>query len=175
MLDNPDLPKMEKFSLCFTDDEAGKQAANDAVARLKAAVAAGTFPDDFDVSKETIERQDRARTRLWKADNSNFEDLKNVKVPVLVTDGRSDAIDPPKNSLMIANQIPFSWLAYFEGGHAFVFQSFKQLAAMVNVFVKESLRLIHEKKRVRRLGFFIKNKMKRSVPRIIAFGLAEGL
>jgi len=175
MLNNPDLPKMEKISLCFTDDEAGKQAANDAVARLKAAVAAGTFPDDFDVSKETIERQDRARTRPWKADNSNFENLKKVKVPVLVTDERSDAIDPPKNSLMIANQIPFAWLAYFEGGHAFVFQSSKQLAAMVNVFVKESLRLIQEKKRVRRLGFFINNKMKRSVPRIIAFGLAEGL
>ena len=136
MLNNPNLPKMEKIGLCFTDDEAGKQAAKDAVARLKAAVAAGTFPDDFDISKETIERQDRARTTLWKADNSNFEDLKNVKVPVLVTDGRSDAIDPPKNSLIIANQIPFAWLAYFEGGHAFVFQSSKQLAAMINVFVQ---------------------------------------
>jgi pimeloyl-ACP methyl ester carboxylesterase len=56
MLDKPDLPKIKKISLCFTDEGAGKQAANDAVARLKAAVAAGTFPDDFDVSKETIER-----------------------------------------------------------------------------------------------------------------------
>ncbi|MEI7864400.1 MAG: alpha/beta hydrolase [Chthoniobacterales bacterium] len=135
-LNNPDLPKMEKLALCFTDDEAGKQAAKDAVARLKAAVAAGTFPDDFDTSKETVERQDRARTTLWKADNSNFEDLKNVKLPVLVADGRDDAIDPPTNSLMIANQIPFAWLAYFKGGHAFVFQSSKQLADTVNAFLQ---------------------------------------
>ena len=135
-LNNPDLPKMEKLALCFTDDEAGKQAAKAAIARLKAAVAAGTFPDDFKTVKETVERQDRARTTLWKADNSNFEDLKNVKVPVLVADGRSDAIDPPKNSLMIANQIPFAWLAFFEGGHAFVFQSSKQLSDTVNAFLQ---------------------------------------
>jgi len=135
-LNNPDLPKMETLALCFTDDEAGKQAAKDAVARLKAAVSAGTFPDDFDTSKETVERQDRARTTLWKADNSNFEDLKNVKLPVLVADGRDDAIDPPTNSLMIANQIPFAWLAYFEGGHAFVFQSSKQLSDTVNAFLQ---------------------------------------
>ena len=135
-LNNPDLPDAEKIALTFTDDAVGKQAATDALARLKAAVAAGTFPDDFATSKETIERQDRARTTLWQSDNSNFEDLKNVNVPVLVADGRNDLIDPPKNSLMIANQIPFAWLAFFEGGHAFVFQSSKQLSATVNAFLQ---------------------------------------
>jgi len=127
---------MEKIDLCCTDDEAGKQAAKDAVARLQAAVAAGTSADDFDASKETIERRDRARTTLRKADNSNFEDLANVKVPVLVAGGRDDAIDPPKNSLVIASQIPFVWLAYFEGGNVFVFHSRKQLAATVNAFLR---------------------------------------
>lgn len=102
------------------------------LARLKAAVAAGTVPNDFNVSKETTERQDRARTTLWRNDNSNFEGLKNIKVPVLVTDGRNDVIDPPKNSLIIANQIPFAWLAFYEGGHAFLFQSHEQFAATVN-------------------------------------------
>ena len=135
-LNNPNLPDDEKITLAFTDNAEGKQAATDALARLKAAVAAGIFPNDFATVKQTVERQDRARTTLWKADNSNFEDLKNVKVPVLVTDGRSDVIDPPKNSLMIANQIPFAWLAFFEGGHAFVFQSSKQLSATVNAFLQ---------------------------------------
>ena len=135
-LNNPDLPNDEKIALTFTDDAEGKQAAKDAIARLQAAVAAGTFPDDFKTVKETVERQDRARTTLWKADNSNFEDLKNVKVPVLVADGRDDIIDPPKNSTMIANQIPFAWLAFFEGGHSFVFQSSKQLSATVNAFLQ---------------------------------------
>ena len=135
-LNNPDLPDPDKIALTFTDDAAGKQAATEALARLKAAVAAGTIPDDFKTVKETVERQDRARTTLWTADNSNFEDLKNIKVPVLVTDGRSDAIDPPKNSLIIANQIPFAWLAFFEGGHAFVFQSSKQLSDTINAFLQ---------------------------------------
>ena len=135
-LNNPDLPDDEKIALTFTDDAEGKQAATDALARLKAAVAAGIFPNDFATSKETVERQDRARTTLWTADNSNFENLKNIKVPVLVADGRSDIIDPPKNSTMIANQIPFAWLAFFQGGHAFVFQSSKQLSATINAFLQ---------------------------------------
>ncbi len=135
-LNNPGVPEMDKIGLTFPDNAAGKQAAKDVLARLKAAVAAGTIPDDFKVSKETTERQDRARTVLWKSDNSNFEDLKNIKVPVLLTDGRFDVIDPPKNSLIIANQIPFAWLAYYEGGHAFLFQSHKQFAATVNVFLQ---------------------------------------
>ena len=36
----------------------------------------------------------------------------------------------------MANQILFSWLAFFEGGHAFLFQSFRKFADTVNVFVK---------------------------------------
>ncbi|MFM8458850.1 MAG: alpha/beta fold hydrolase [Chthoniobacterales bacterium] len=135
-LNNPDVPEIDKLGLVFTDDAAGKAAEQEVLARLKAAVAAGTVPKDFAVSKETTERQDRARTTLWKADNSNFKDLKNIKVPVLLTDGRSDVVDIPKNSLIIANQIPFSWLAYFEGGHAFLFQSYKQFAATINAFLQ---------------------------------------
>ena len=37
--------------------------------------------------------------------------LKNIKNPVLVTDGRYDLIDIPANSVLIAGQIPFAWLA----------------------------------------------------------------
>lgn len=135
-LNNPNTPEMEKIALTFTNDEAGRQAAKAAVARIKAAVAAGTMPNDFKVPPETIKRQDRARTVLWSQDNQNFEDLKSIKVPVLVTDGRSDVIDQPRNSLIIANQIPFAWLAFFEGGHAFLYQSPKKFADTVNVFLE---------------------------------------
>ena len=135
-LNNPDTPKMEKLALTFTDNDAGREAAKAAIGRIKAAVAAGIMPDDFDVSKQTTERQDRARTTLWKADNGNFENLKNIKVPVLVTDGSSDAIDPPKNSLTIVDQIPYAWLAYFVGGHAFLYQSPQHFADTVNVFLQ---------------------------------------
>ena len=65
-----------------------------------------------------------------------FKNLKNIKVPVLITDGRYDAIDPPKNSLIIANQIPFSLLAFFEGGHSFLYTSPKHFADTVNAFLQ---------------------------------------
>ncbi|MBU3666790.1 MAG: alpha/beta hydrolase [Chthoniobacterales bacterium] len=135
-LNNPDTPKMEKLALTAPDDAKGKAALQATMNRIKAAVKAGIMPDDFDVPKQTIERQDRARTTLWRADNSNFENLKNIKVPVLVTDGRSDVVDPPKNSLIIANQIPFAWLAYFWGGHSFLYTEPKHFADTVNAFLQ---------------------------------------
>ncbi len=134
-LNTADASKMERLALTVPDDAQGRAALQAAIDRIKAAVAAGVMPDDFDVSKQTIERQDRARTTLWNEDNSNFEDLKNIKVPILITDGRSDAIDPPKNSLIIANQIPFSWLAYFWGGHSFLYTEPQRFADTVNVFL----------------------------------------
>ena len=134
-LNNPNIPEMEKLALTFPDNTKGKEAAQAVLARIKAAVAAGTMPNDFKISQQTIERQDRARTVLWNSDESNFANLKNIRFPVLITDGRSDIIDPPKNSLIIANQIPFSWLAFFEGGHAFLFQSFQKFADIVNLFL----------------------------------------
>jgi len=127
---------MKKISLVFTNDEQGKLAARDCLARLKEAVAAGTIPDDFTVSKETSIRQTRARTILWSSSNENFDALKNIKNPVLLADGRSDIIDLPKNSVIIANQIPYSWTAFLEGGHAFLFQSHKQFSNLVYAFLQ---------------------------------------
>lgn len=135
-LENPNLSIMENVELLFPKTPAGKLAAQEAVARVNQAKAAGTIPDDFVVSQETKKRQDRARSILWRADNQNFKDLKNIKVPVLIADGRDDVVDVPKNSLIIANQIPFAWLAFFDGGHAFLYQQHKKLADTINVFLK---------------------------------------
>ena len=135
-LNNPNIPEMEKIGLVFTDNAAGKKAAADVLGRLKAAVSSGAMPNDFTVSKETTLRQDRARTTLWQSNQANFKDLKNIKAPVLLTDGQFDVVDKPKNSLLMANQIPFSWLAYFDGGHAFLFQQHKRFADTVNAFLE---------------------------------------
>jgi pimeloyl-ACP methyl ester carboxylesterase len=136
-LNDPSVPEIEKLGLAFTADEAGRRAASEAVSRLKSAVAAGTIPNDFNVSKQTTIRQDRARTTLWTGNQENFRQLKHIKIPVLVTDGRYDVIDIPKNSEIIANQIPFAWLAYFDGGHAFLFQDHKKFADTVNAFLSK--------------------------------------
>lgn len=135
-LNNPNISEIEKLGLVFTNNAAGQKAASDVLGRIRSAVAAGTMPNDFAVSKETTLRQDNARTTLWTKDQTNYRQLKNIKVPVLVTDGRYDVIDMPKNSEIIANQIPYAWLAYFDGGHAFLFQDYKKFADTVNVFLK---------------------------------------
>lgn len=135
-LNNPNIPNMEKIALVFTNNKSGRLAAKNTLARLKAAVDAGSIPNDFKVSKETLIRQNHARTTLWSNDNQNFNALKNIKNPVLVADGRFDIIDLPKNSLIIANQIHYAWLAFFPGGHAFLFQEYKQFADLVDVFLQ---------------------------------------
>jgi pimeloyl-ACP methyl ester carboxylesterase len=135
-LNNPNIPDMEKIGLVFTPDEEGKVAANNTLLRLKAAVAAGTIPNDFTVSKKTVMRQNRARTILWNHDNENFNAIKNIKNPVLLADGRYDIVDLPKNSLIIANQIPYAWLSFFPGGHAFLFQEYQQFSAVVDAFLE---------------------------------------
>ena len=41
-----------------------------------------------------------------------------------------------KNSLLIANQIPFSCLAYFRGGHSFLYTEPKHFADTVSAFLQ---------------------------------------
>lgn len=135
-LNNPDIPETDKLSLLVPPQLGGEKEAQKIFDRLLRAAKQGTAPKDFNVSKETTIRQNRARTTLWNADEENFNNLKNVKNPVLVTDGRYDVIDKPINSVLIASQIPFAWLAFFEGGHAFLFQQHKKFAETVEVFLK---------------------------------------
>jgi hypothetical protein len=47
-----------------------------------------------------------------------------------------DDFDPPKNSLSIANPIPFLWLAFFWGGHSFLSTEPKHFADTVNAFIQ---------------------------------------
>ena len=136
VLNNPHLSVMENVALLFPNNETGRQAAKEALGREQAAKIAGTIPDDFVISNESKIRQTRARTILWDADNKNFVDLKNIQVPVLVADGQYDILDVPKNSQIIANQIPFAWLTFFDGGHAFLFQQHKKFAETVNAFLR---------------------------------------
>ncbi len=135
-LNNPNISGMEKIGLAFTNNAQGKLAAEHSLARIKDAVTRKIIPDDFKISKETELRQNRARTTLWSRNNENFNALKNIKNPVLIVDGRYDIIDLPKNSVIIANQIPYSWTAFLNGGHAFLFQEYKQFAELVHTFLQ---------------------------------------
>lgn len=135
-LNDPNVPDAQKLALLVPHGADGELAGKEIYARILEAGKQGTAPNDFNVSKQTTERQNRARTTLWNADEENFKSLKNIQNPVLVTDGRQDVIDKPVNSLIIAGQIPFAWLAFFDGGHAFLFQQHKKFAETVKVFLK---------------------------------------
>lgn len=135
-LNDPNLPLEGKMDLAFPPEVGGMKAGEAIFKNIMENGKLGVAPDDFTVSKQTTERQDPARTDLWYADNTNFENLKNIKNPVLVTGGRYDVIDPPANASLIAQQIPFAWLAFFDGGHAFLFQQHAQFAATVEAFLQ---------------------------------------
>lgn len=135
-LNDPKIPVLDKAALAFPDTPEGKLAMKQSLDRIAAAHASGEAPDDMTCSQQTAERQNRARGVLWAADESNYQDLANIKLPVLVADGRDDRIDPPQNSSLIAARIPFAWLAFYEGGHAFLYQSAEQFGGTVNVFLK---------------------------------------
>ena len=102
-----------------------------------AARKSGEIPDDLVTSAQTAERQNRARSVLWAADEQNYQDLAKITLPVLVADGRDDVIDPPENARIIAAQIPFAWLAFYEGGHAFLYQSAEKFGGTVNLFLSK--------------------------------------
>lgn len=137
-LNDPNVSTIDKAPLFFPSTPAGKAAMGAVLARFRAAQAEGSVPDDVTVSKQTALRQNRARSVLWAANDANFAALQHIAVPVLVADGRDDVVDPPGNSRMIAQQIPFAWLAFFEGGHGFLFQSYAQFGATVNAFLLDN-------------------------------------
>lgn len=134
-LNDPSIPVLDKAALAFPDTPDGKLAMKQSLERIAAARASGEAPDDMECPQQTAARQDRARSVLWRADESNYRDLAGIKVPVLVADGRDDIIDPPQNTVIIASQIPFSWRAFFEGGHAFLYQGAAKFGATVNAFL----------------------------------------
>ena len=135
-LNDPDISDDQKLALLFPSGPGEAQQAEQVYSRILEAGRRGTAPDDFTVSRQTTERQNRARTTLWNADEQNFNELKNITNSVLLTDGRYDIIDKPVNSVIIAGQIPFSWLAFFDGGHAFLFQQHEKFAETVGVFLR---------------------------------------
>ena len=42
----------------------------------------------------------------------------------------------PANAELIAARLPFVWLTFYEGGHAFLFQSYAKFGVTVNLFLK---------------------------------------
>jgi pimeloyl-ACP methyl ester carboxylesterase len=129
-----ELEAVEQF---YDPTPEGIQQAKAYLERLHKAITDKTIPNDLIVKPETVERQDRARGKPWNDSDENFDALSKITASVLISDGRNDVVDLPGNVRVIANQIPFSWTAYFDGGHAYLFQNHAQFADLVKVFLND--------------------------------------
>lgn len=123
----------EELALIFPTNPQGKQAADAYYNRLKRGVIEGTIPFDIKISQEAIQRQTRSRL-IWDA-QATFKALATIKQPVLVAGGIDDRLVTAHDARLTANQIPFAWMAFFEGGHAFLFQSIERFSDLVFVFL----------------------------------------
>jgi pimeloyl-ACP methyl ester carboxylesterase len=86
------------------------------------------------LSPDLVNRQATAMN-VWHR-NGVGNQLREIRVPVLIAAGTEDIVIPPSNALKLVNAIPGAWLAQFPGsGHAFMAQYPKPLADLINAFL----------------------------------------
>ena len=82
---------------------------------------------------ELLNRQ-AAAMDAWHR-NGVANQLREIRVPVLIATGTEDIVIPASNALKLVNAIPGAWLAQFpHSGHAFIAQYPRELADLINSF-----------------------------------------
>jgi len=83
---------------------------------------------------KNIQKQGEALGK-WRGDCNR---LRNIKKSVLLITGCEDIIIPLKNSFIICERIPGSWLIQFKGaGHGLMFQYPKRLSDTIKLFLED--------------------------------------
>ena len=83
----------------------------------------------------TLAAQESAMTR-WHAEPAD-ERLRKIAMPVLIAAGTEDQVIPPANAQLLADALPGSRLALFDGGgHAFMAQEPKRLAGLITAWLE---------------------------------------
>lgn len=73
----------------------------------------------------------------FTADQGNFARLQDIKVPVLVTNGKNDIMAPTVNSFILQQQLPYAYLhLYPDSGHGHLFQFPKAYAQALKEFLE---------------------------------------
>lgn len=87
------------------------------------------------LSPDLVKRQAAAMDRWHRVGLGSR--VRQIQVPVLIATGTEDTVIAPSNSLKLANAIRGAWLAQFpHGGHAFIAQYPRTLAALINSFLE---------------------------------------
>jgi len=102
--------------------------------RLRRASRGGEVPDDFRVPAATVRRQVAAEDP-WLRSNRNYRQLGGVEAPTLAAAGARDPVVPPLNLRRIAARVPRGRFARLPGAHAFLFQSRRRFARLVEGFL----------------------------------------
>lgn len=72
----------------------------------------------------------------WTKDEMTANKIKHLKLPVLILNGKLDAVIPPINSVILAKTISGAKLMSIEeGGHAMIYQFPEQIANAINRFL----------------------------------------
>jgi 3-oxoadipate enol-lactonase len=82
-------------------------------------------------------RADGMRRQLEaRRHHDTWDRLPRLRMPVLIAAGRYDGIAPPANQEALARQISGAELAWFDGGHAFLFQDATALPAIADFLAR---------------------------------------
>ena len=96
------------------------------------------FYKSFPRSKETSSPQNIARQaeaiENW---NGTYNQLVNLNKSTLLITGTEDVLAPPKNSLIMVEQIPGAWLVQIEGGgHGLMYQYPEKISNITLAFIE---------------------------------------
>jgi len=97
----------------------------------------GLTANSLNVPPQTATEQFAAVGRRWHcAGCGTYSRLRQIRIPVLITDGAQDVVVPPKNSRLLHARIRNSTLRiYSDSDHAHLFQYYQRYAAEVNRFL----------------------------------------
>jgi len=94
------------------------------------------YPDFYQASAAVKTAQNAALARWMAGDDPAGRAVGRIRVPVLVADGRSDALDPTANDVLLAHSLRRARLVlYPDAGHAFLFQDAAEFVPTVERFL----------------------------------------
>lgn len=75
---------------------------------------------------------------MWLNNDAAAKKIRALHLPVLILNGESDIVIPPKNSVILANSIPGARLVRWkQGGHAMIYQYPEEIGDVINDFIAD--------------------------------------
>jgi pimeloyl-ACP methyl ester carboxylesterase len=132
VLDDPNLPGLQRLvKLFFTPSESSQAAGQAFAARL-----AARREDREPISGPKVAQAQIAAFRAWeRADGDRFGKLRKITQPCLVVNGVLDNMIPVRNSYVLGEHLPRAMLlTYPDAGHGSLFQFHESFVRQASLF-----------------------------------------